>query len=199
MQRSADYFLGCWAVILALNVWIGWNRVTGEIHTERAIDAQRRSDYNSLVREARQARNMFNEYNDVCLPLQWHEGIGLYYLDQIEPSIAAFETAYRLNPWAFPVLNNYASALLQHGDTPQAIGLLEKAVEINPKYDEGKLNLSYAYLKLENYTKALEWARRVDTIPNPTNEDARRKNRETLTRQANFMKELEQKMHSDKK
>jgi len=59
------------------------------------------------------------------MPLQWHEGIAWYYLDQMDPCVTAFEAAYQLNPWSFQIMHNYASALLKRGDTDKAIALLE--------------------------------------------------------------------------
>lgn len=199
IQSGADSFLGLLALGLVLNVWIGWSRVNGEIHTVRAMDAQGRKNFRLLVQEAQKSRNLFNEYNDVAIPLQWHEGIGYYYLDDAAASVRAFEEAYRLNPWSFQVLNNYASALLKQGDITKAIGVLEQAVTINPRFDEGKLSLSYAYMELNEYPKALEWVNRIDTIPNPQTEDARLKNRETLNRQALFLTEIQKRMSAGKK
>lgn len=199
VQTSSRLFSGFWAAALLFNILIGWYRVTGEIHAMRTLTAQGRSDYPTIVREARLARNMFNEYNDVAIPLQWHEGVGLYFLDQMGPCVTAFGEAYRLNPWSFQVLNNYASALLKQGDIQRAIPILEQTVGINPRFDEGKLNLSYAYLQLNNYPKALEWAQRIDTIANPQTEDARSKNRETLRQQSLFLKEIQNSMSSGKK
>jgi len=191
MRQSAGTFTGVLAWGLLFNVVIGWYRVTGEIHTLRAMEAQSRSDHRATIREATAARNLFNEYNDVAMPLQWHEGIAWYYLDQMDPCVTAFEAAYQLNPWSFQIMHNYASALLKRGDTDKAIALLERAVDINPRYDEGKLNLSYAYMQRENFPKALEWLQRIDTIPNPQTEDARRKNREMINRQEAFLKEIQ--------
>ncbi len=194
IRQTAGTFMGVLALGLLFNVVVGWYRVTGEIHTLRAMEAQSRADHRATIREATAARNLFNEYNDVAMPLQWHEGIAWYYLDQMDPCVAAFEAAYQLNPWSFQIMHNYASALLKRGDTDKAITLLERAVDINPRYDEGKLNLSYAYMQRENFPKALEWLQRIDTIPNPQTEDARRKNREMIGRQEAFLKEIQGKM-----
>lgn len=194
IRQTAGTFTGVLALGLLFNVVIGWYRVTGEIHTLRAMEAQSRSDHRATIREATAARNVFNEYNDVAMPLQWHEGIAWYYLDQMDPCVAAFEAAYQLNPWSFQIMHNYASALLKQGDTDKAIALLERAVDINPRYDEGKLNLSYAYMQRENFPKALEWLQRIDTIPNPQTEDARRKNREMISRQEAFLNEIRARM-----
>lgn len=191
IRKTATTFLGLLVLGLIFNVVIGWYRVTGEIHAMRAMEAQNRSDYRTTIREVKAASNLFNEYNDVAIPLQWHEGVAWYYLGQIEPSVTAFEEAYRLNPWSFQVMNNYASALIKRGDTRKAIEILERAVSINPRYDEGKLNLSYTYMQMQDYPKAMEWLRRIDTIPNPQTEDARRKNRETLRQQEAFLKEIQ--------
>lgn len=192
-------FLGLLAFGLALNVWIGWSRVTGEIHTARAIMAQNRKDYRTSIREARAARNVFNEYNDVAIPLQWLEGAAAFYLGDLTGSVTAFQEAYRLNPWSFQVMNNYASALIQRGDPNKAIPILENAIQINPKYDEGKLNLSFAYMELKNYPKAMEWLQRIDTIPNPQTEDARLRNKEMLYQQSLHLKELQLRMQPTKK
>ena len=199
IQNAAGTFLGLLALGLALNVWIGWSRVTGEIHTVRAMDAQGRKNFRLLVQEAQKSRNIFNEYNDVAIPLQWHEGIGYYFLNDTEASVRAFEEAYRLSPWSFQVLNDYASALLKQGDVTKAIGVLEQAVTINPRFDEGKLSLSYAYMEQNDFSKAMEWINRIDTISNPQTEDARLKNRETLNRQALFLAEIQKRMAVGKK
>ena len=76
----------------------------------------------------------------MAIPLQWHEGIAWYYLDQMDPCVTAFEAAYRLNPWSFQIMHNYASALLKRGDTDKAIALLERAVDINPRYHANSIN-----------------------------------------------------------
>ncbi len=194
IHRSQKAFLGLMALGLSFNVIVGWYRVTGEIHTTRTMEAQASGDHRSTIRESRAARNLFNEYNDVAIPLQWHEGSAWYFLDDINASVAAFEEAYRLNPWSFQVIHNYASALLRKGDMQKAIGLLEHAVQINPRYDEGKLNLSYAYLQLDDYDKAMGWLGKVDTIPNPQTPDARLKNQELLRQQASVLEAIKTRM-----
>lgn len=172
------------------NIVMGWQRIKGEIHTVDLLKAQARGDFPTLQREAAAARNIFYEYNDVTIPLQWFEGIGFYQMNRIEESIAAFESAYRLNPWSFQVINNYATALLRAGRHNDAIPLFENALAINPKYDEGKFNLAYAWFTMGDRDKAMAWLARVDTIPNPPTDDERQKNRATLAKKAEFIKAI---------
>lgn len=173
---------------------IGWYRIRGEIHNVRLADAQVQQNWRKLIEESQAAENIFYQYTDVALPLAWHEGIGWYQLDKTDQALTAFEKAYRLNPWSFQVLNNYASTLVRSGQFRNAIPLYEQVWRINPSFDDSKLNLSYAYLRLGEYTKSLEWLDRVDTIANPGNETDREANRRVKARQAEFKKAVLEKM-----
>ena len=194
LRRYPATFMTLLAAGLAFNLYIGWSRINGETHTLRTLEAQGRGDFSTMVREAAAARNPYYEYNDVTLPLQWYEGIGYYQLNQVDSAVAAFEQAYRLNPWAFQVINNYASALVRAKRYGEAIELYQKALTINPRYDEGKFNIAYSWYALGDYTKALDWLSRVDTIPNPPGEDERKKNAATLQQKADFEKAIRERM-----
>jgi hypothetical protein len=187
LRKHMGVFVGLLALGLAFNVWIGWQRIWGEIHTVRILQAQSKGDFPTMQREAAAARNVFYEYNDVALPLQWYEGIAFYQLDNIPQAVAAFGQAYQLNPWAFQVINNYASALVRAQQYPEAIALFEKALVINPRYDEGKFNLAYCWYAQGKFDTALEWLNRVDTIPNPQTMDERKKNQAVLQQKAGLV------------
>ena len=192
IQRWAGGFLGLLVAGLAFNLVIGWSRISGEIHTVATMNARVAANWPAMQREAAKARNPFYTYSDVTIPLQWFEGIALYQMGRIPESLTVFEQAYRLNPWAFQVINNYATALVRSGKFREAIPLFEQALDINPKYDEGKFNLSYAWFSLGDTVRAREWLNRVDTIPNPPSEEERIKNRAILKQKADFEQALQQ-------
>lgn len=166
----------------------------GEKHNVALLDAQAAKNWKGLAEESVAAENMFYEYTDVAVPLAWHEGIAWYQMNQMEKSVSAFEKAYRLNPWSFQVINNYASALVKHQQFEEAIPLYEQALRINPKFDDGKFNLSFVYFQLGDFPKSLEWLDKVDTIPNPGNDVDRQKNIELKSRQSEFRKAVYDKM-----
>jgi tetratricopeptide (TPR) repeat protein len=114
-------------------------------------------------------------------------------LKQPEKAVTAFERAYQLNPWSFQVINNYATGLVNLKRYQEAIPLFEKALRINPQYDEGKFNLSFVYYQMADYPQAESWLARVDTIPNPSTAADREKNRITLNRLREFQKALQEK------
>ncbi|MFN0034742.1 MAG: O-antigen ligase family protein [Saprospiraceae bacterium] len=178
---------------LAFNLLIGWERMRGETHNVRLLDAQNRGDWRRVAAESALAENRFYEYTDAAMPLAWHEGVARFQMEQFEQSAAAFERAYRLNPWSFQVINNYASVLVKLGRFSEAVQLFEQALAINPRYDEGKFNLSFVYYQMADYPRAEEWLSRVDTIAKPSNNADREKNRAMLQRLGEFRKVLEEK------
>ena len=91
-------------------------------------------------------------------------------------------------------MNNYASALMKTEKFREAVPLLEQAVAVNPKFDDGKFNLAYAWFQLADYPRALDWLARVDTLPNPQTEQQRQRNQAVLAKQAEFRAAILEKM-----
>ncbi len=182
------------ALVLIFNVLVGWNRVVGEIHAVRMLEAQSKGDHRTTVHEANAATNRFNEYDDTATPLAWYAGVAQYQMGNAAAAVVNFREAYRLNPWSFQVMNNYASALMKTEKFQEAVPLLEQAVAINPKFDDGKFNLAYAWFQLADYPRALDWIARVDTLPNPQTEEQRQLNRATRTKQTQFRSAILEKM-----
>lgn len=176
---------------LVFNLLIGWNRVSGEIHVRKMAQAQAKRDYPRMIAEAQAARSRFFEYNDVAVPFALYEGIGYYQMNQAARAVEALERAWKLNPWNFQVMNNYASALVKSGRYGEAIPIYEKVLEINPKYEDGKFNLSYTEYMAGNIQKALYWLDAVDTIPKPSTETDQQKNAGIRKRQAEFRAVIE--------
>ena len=139
------------------------------------------------------AKSPFLEYNDVAIPFEWYEGTSFFKMNKPEAAIEAYRKALALNPWNFQVLNNYATALATAKQYTEAIPLFEKAVEINPKYDEGKFNLAYSHTQLGNYDTALRWLSKVDTIANPKTPDEVKKNKAILDNLASFTQSIQSK------
>ncbi len=191
--KSPAVFLLLATVGLLFNVVVGWHRIQGEIHNVWMMDALTKRNYQAVVREARAAQNRFYEYNDVALPLSWYEGVAHYQMNQADKSAEAFERAYRLNPWSFQVINNYASALVKGGRFREAIPLYEKVLEINPRYDDGYFNLAFTLYQVGESAKALEQLERIDTIPNPQTDEERTRNASINQRRSDFQKTIEKK------
>lgn len=177
---------------LVLNLFIGWAHIRGEVHNARLLEAYVANNYPAVLRESAATRSPFFRYNDVVLPFEWYDGVAYFQMKKYNEALTAMEEAYRLNPWSFQVINNYASTLMMNQQPQKAIELFKKALEINPRYDEGKFNIAYAYFQMGDRQQALEWVNRVDTIPNPTSADELRKNKEILQNRDLYIKNIQQ-------
>lgn len=179
------------AVVLVFCLTIGWYRIQGEMHNVSMLKAQVAKNYAKMATEAALAANVFYEYDDVALPMPYHEGLALAHLNQTSEAEDAFEMAYWMNPWSFLVTNNYATALARAGKMDEAIPLFEKTVAINPKSDEGKSNLAYLYMKKGDSEKAMAWYHKIDTIVKPQTEQDRLKNEQIKSLQSELLKILQ--------
>jgi O-antigen ligase len=194
LQKLAPWTLIPVVLGLVFCLIIGWFRIIGEQHNVKLLEAQSKSNWNGMVKESLASRNMFYEYNDVVLPIVWYEGIGHFQQNNFPKAITSFKSAYDLNPFSFQVINNLASAMVKSGATQEAIKMYEKTLVINPRYDEGKFNLSFAHYELKNYQKALEYANSVDTIPNPKTDDDFKRNKAVLDKKASFINQIKLKL-----
>lgn len=192
MGKYKSIFFSLAFIGLIFNVLIGWQRVWGEVHNVRLMLAMNRGDYPAVLREAQAARNTFYEYNDVVLPLQWYDGIAHLQMRRSDLAAADLEIAARLNPWSFQVLNNYASALAMNRRYPEAISVYEQTLAINPRYEEGQINLALALIETGELARATDLINGLDTIPNPKTDDDRAKNRLIQTQKAKLFDRLRQ-------
>lgn len=190
VQKQANWLFLLAGAGLLFNLVIGFYRVKGEIHNVRLMQAMVSGNIRQIIAESRAASNPFYEYNDTALPLQWFEGVAEIQQKRPAQAIEALREAYRLNPWSFQVLNNYASALAMNKQFREALPVYEQVLSINPRYDEGKLNLAYTWLQLGDTLKARDWGSRIDTIPNPQSEEDRAKNKFILKQQAELFRYL---------
>ena len=175
---------------LLFNLLMGWKRYESERHYLKAFNAQAKGKWTEVEKEALLAENTWNKYNEVVVPMAWYAGFAAFKNNKPEEALNHLERAYHLNPWSFQVINNYASALLTLKRNQEAIPLLEKAIDINPRYDEGKFNLAYGWTQLGDFQKAESWLDKVDTIPNPTTLDERQKNEKTLKNLSAFRADI---------
>jgi O-antigen ligase len=185
--------MGIVSILLISNVVIGAYRIKGEIHTVKMLEAQSKGNYGQVLRESLLARNPFHQYDDAIMPLEWYTGVAHFQLKHNKEALVAFETAYKQNPWSFQVLNNYASVLITTAQYAQAVPLLEQALQINPKFNDGKFNLAYAAFQQGQFDAAQSWLSQIDTISKPKRNEEFANNKAVITRKQAFQEAILQK------
>lgn len=182
---------------LCLSAWVGMLRMQGERYCYRMYEALEAKNHQGVIGAVTKARNRFFEYDDVVIPLSWHEGNAWAALHRFDKALPCFENALQLNPWSYHVINHYANALVETappGDTThlrQAVRLYETAVALNPRHNDSKFNLAYVFLKLNDPDSALQWVEKVDTIARPRTPEQRQQNRSLLEKKASYRKKAD--------
>lgn len=144
--------------LLVLNVVMGLQRIKGEKAAFQAYIYRAQGDWHNLVYHSEQAKSVFYSVDPTSIPLDWYKGVGNFSLGNIDLAVADFENAYRYNPYNFHVLNNLASAYERLGKHELAKSYYQKAIAINPAFDEAKLNLTAVYYNEHKFDKALSLA-----------------------------------------
>ncbi len=83
-------------------------------------------------------------------------GFACLYKRQHDASLAAYERAVELNPNDADILAEMGDSLTSGGDAERAIGVLKRAVRLNPLHPDWYLwNFGEAYFSLGNYEEAI--------------------------------------------
>jgi tetratricopeptide (TPR) repeat protein len=113
-----------------------------------------------------------------------HTALGVAYLrnKQVEPAVAAFEAALKVDPNDFFALRNHAALLAQLGRIDEAIAAFGRAHERDPNAAEVTFGLGRAYESKSDLKTADEWY--VKTLAIPGNSQAREMAKDARTRLA---------------
>ncbi|MDB4728421.1 O-antigen ligase family protein, partial [Saprospiraceae bacterium] len=149
-------------IFLSINIPVGYYRTMADKSSEQILVGMGLKNSKLMRDQARRANSEWCNLNVMVIPFKWYEGLSYYFENNFEAAEAPFAEAYRLNPYNFNVLNNYASTLVQLEKFEEAIPYYLRALEINSKFEEGMFNLSFAYFQLKRYEDALEWVNKVE-------------------------------------
>ncbi|MEO1628659.1 MAG: O-antigen ligase family protein [Bacteroidota bacterium] len=163
--QSKMIVIGLLLASLAINLPIGYYRYQGDVHSKKVIIAMAVKD-NKMLRESSVAGNsIWYNLNSMVIPFKWYEGLSYYFEENFQEARKHLAEAYRLNPYNFNVLNNYASTLVQVGAYEESIPIYQAALQINPKFDEGLFNMAVAYYHLGRLQESLDCIERTQTNP----------------------------------
>ncbi len=110
--------------------------------------------WNSYLNIAEGLRSPLYTHDATTFPVSWHLAVPHYYLGDTTKALEFFALAYQEHPYHVDIANNYGSLLLSGRRFDDAIALYNKALEINPDFLDGRLNLSKAYFNKQSFAEA---------------------------------------------
>lgn len=132
--------------LLAFSVYFAQVRIASEKNLKLALTAKDASNHLDLVKYAYAAEHIFYSGDVNGLPIRYYSGIGHFNLNQKERAVEDFKLAFVLNPYNFNVVNNIATACFISQDYINAEKYYLEALNINPYFDDAKLNLAATYI-----------------------------------------------------
>ena len=163
LSRSGrKWILAVVTAFMLLSIPIGFYRTKAEVASRQILLATSTKNSTLVGELARSAISIWSNVNIMVIPYKWYEGLSHYWEEEYEMAENAFAEAYAINPFNFNVLNNYGSTLVQLGKYQESIDRFERALQINPKFEEALFNISYAHHQLGNDQEALRWLDQVE-------------------------------------
>jgi O-antigen ligase len=128
-------------------------KVRGEYFNYKIQLARKYENHPEVITFANKALSVFYKTDENGTPVNWYSGVSKFIL-QDSTALIDFENAYKANPYHIHVLNNLATATDHAGNKEKAITLYEKAIAINPNFNDAILNLTIVYLNQNNFEEA---------------------------------------------
>ncbi len=148
------------AVGMLCNLIIGYYRIKGDKASFQILS--NKNNWPRAIGYAQSGASVFYTVDPTVIPLKWYEGLAYSQMQQPQKAVESFREAYAITPFAFQVISNYASSLAANGDCQTAIPLFHKALEINPKFEDGIFNLSFCLVRNKAWDEAIDWLEKVE-------------------------------------
>lgn len=139
--------------------------IKGENHTRKAMEAKVSGQWQTVGQESKKAYSPFYQINPIASSVKWLEGNAASNQGKYVEAEKLLALASQHTPYHFVCLNDYASTIVQLRKYPEAIEIYKKVLFINPRFEDAKFNISYAYAQVRNFDKALEWLEKTTTLP----------------------------------
>ena len=159
--RTTSGLLKSIAILLCCSIMIAYFQIKGEYHTRKALYARVNADWPLVESESRKAYSLFYQVNPAATSVKWQEGLAQYNQGNDHEALKNLSLAIRHTPYHFLLLNDYGATLARMNRTQEAIPVFERAIFINPRYEEAIFNLTYVLAQSGRYEDAMKWLKKV--------------------------------------
>lgn len=159
----AAYRIIFWLFFLCTvcSIPIGWMRLYSEIHTNRAVAAASRQDWQTVITEVAAAEWPVAGLDPTGTPIIRLQGIAHFAAGDYEAALRIFQEAHRLNPYHIQILDHLSTCYAISGDYASAIEYAGKVMSLSPHHLNALLNLTSIYYNMGDRTTAREYFSRI--------------------------------------
>ncbi|MDP1621075.1 MAG: O-antigen ligase family protein [Bacteroidales bacterium] len=129
---------------LAFTSVVAIERIKGEFYT-RIMFRNEGKNQEKVIVNGQAANNRFYRLTPNTLPLDWFVGVAQFNLGDEASARASFLKALMITPFEVRVLNDHATALYSLGKIEEAKAELQRALAIDPFFEDAGFNLAAIY------------------------------------------------------
>ncbi len=144
-------------IILCFNLIVSFFIIKGQYYTTLMLQEKQKNNPINVIKYGEKSISLFYNTDETSTPISSY--IGWASLMVNDNSKLNFHTsnAYRISPYDFEVLSNYAMVLIRNKQLTEAKSILEKALKINPYSEQVLINLFILEYNIGNYEQAYNW------------------------------------------
>lgn len=140
-------------------VYIHFLRYKGEVFLNTGLAMQKNQDFGRMAAAVKKAKSPFFVLDNTSTPLDWYEGLALYYQNNHQAAFPLYQSAALQNPYHMQVLNDLGALYEEQKNHVEAISLFNRVFAINPDFANAKLNMIAVHFNMGNIEKAYEMMR----------------------------------------
>jgi len=149
--------------LLLWNGYSGYQRYDADKYVNAIFQANERAQWKKMAVLTKMSKNSFYNIDPISNPIDWFAGVAEFQQGREKKAEVFFKRALEAHPNNHKVFNSLAGVYNRTKDYPNAIKYYEKALALNPFYDNAILNLAITYYQSGNFTKAQELVDRSTT------------------------------------
>ena len=135
-------------VLLAAS-YTGLKKISGEMHTKRALKMLDLNNNKLVISEIDQAYSWFSTIDPSSTPLKWFKGLALFKMGKTDEAINNFQSSLKTNPFHSNVLNSLGICCAKKGQFIEAREFFVKSTRLKPFSNEANISLAKIHL-MEN-------------------------------------------------
>jgi len=128
--------------------------LSSDFHLKNSLEAKSNQSWDICQRQALKAQNTFNKYSSDGSPIIYYQALAEFNLGLIDQSFASYKKAKDLHPNHLFILNDLGTIYASKSKIDSAINLYSRALNINPLYEDAKLNLISIYFNLNRFDES---------------------------------------------
>jgi tetratricopeptide (TPR) repeat protein len=152
--KIVNYFF--WGTSL-FTFFVSYLSFRGEYFTKKIYENKSYQNNSNILYLSDMAVSFCYNIDPTSVPIDWYKGNANANMKRYENALSDFKIALQKTPYNHYVLNDLGSTFFMLNQLDSAMYYYQKSAQINPRFDEPKLNIIALLLNENKITEAKKW------------------------------------------